>query len=113
MSVSKTDIVTEVKTILDDEFQTVKSVRDVVSRVGGNYHSCRARFWRETGCSMQEYLINTKLDRAKELLTNQETLIKQVALRLGYNDEAAFIRQFKKYCGTTPGEFQNNQNNMD
>ncbi len=103
----------EVKTILEDECQTIKSVKDVVERVGCNYNTCRAKFWRETGCSMQEYLIKVKLDKAKELLSDPDNLIKQVALHLNYHDEAAFVRQFKKYCGTTPGNYQNVNNEKD
>ena len=55
--------------------------------------------------SPHAYLLNQKICRAKELLSNQEE-IAQVAYELGFADQSHFSRVFKSYVATTPNEYK-------
>ena len=55
--------------------------------------------------SPHAYLLNQKICRAKELLSNQEE-IAQVAYELGFADQSHFSRVFKSYVATTPNEYR-------
>lgn len=60
-------------------------------------------FKEETGESPINYLIKIRLEKAKEILTNEENLsIKEVAGRVGYEDVYHFSKLFKKYYGIAP-----------
>ena len=96
----------QIKTLLETECSVIKCLQTTVSDLGYNYNTLRAKFWREYGISMQDYLVKSKLEKAKELLALDEFLIKQVAREIGYRDEATFVRQFKKIYGITPGMYQ-------
>lgn len=62
-------------------------------------------FKQETGDSPINYLISVRMEKAKELLTNQELTIKEVATSVGYQDAYHFSKLFKKWTGTSPREF--------
>lgn len=52
--------------------------------------------------SPQAYLIDLKLEAAKNLLRQPQTQISQVAERLAYSDASHFSREFKKHFGVAP-----------
>lgn len=60
-------------------------------------------FKEETGESPINYLIKIRLDKAKELLEQEEHgSIKSVATLVGYEDVYHFSKLFKKYYGISP-----------
>ena len=67
-------------------------------------------FKREMGLSIQEYLIRTRLNKACELL-KKGISIQKVSNLVGYNDQFAFSKIFKKYMGISPSASQNENNN--
>lgn len=56
--------------------------------------------------TVKDYISQRKLARAKELIATTELPVREIALRLGYASEASIIRMFRKYEGTTPGEYR-------
>lgn len=68
------------------------------------YHLLRV-FQREVGLSPHEYQTNLRINKAKGLLARGEK-IANVALDLGFSDQAHFARTFKHYTLTTPGHFR-------
>ncbi len=62
-------------------------------------------FKEELGVSPNEFILQERISRAKELLRHQES-IKEVAFQTGFNDTNYFTRVFKQYEGTTPKSFQ-------
>ena len=68
---------------------------------------CRL-FQEHTGYSPQEYVIRYKLSRARELLKRDDLSIRQVASSVGYEDQAAFSRLFKKRYGLSPKKMREN-----
>ncbi|GAA4671524.1 AraC family transcriptional regulator [Phytohabitans rumicis] len=60
------------------------------------------RFVAYTGLSPARYLINVRLARAHELLTETNMSVTQIAAALGYADVAYFSRQYKRHTGRSP-----------
>lgn len=66
-----------------------------------------ARSFRRTfGTSVHRYLIRQRVEGAKLLLSDTESSLLDVALRLGFSDQAAFSRTFKSVVGAPPGQWQ-------
>ena len=62
-------------------------------------------FKKCTGLTPYQYLMNLRLAKSKDLLSQSQANIADVALRLGFNDQAHFTRAFKSHFTLTPGQF--------
>ena len=63
-------------------------------------------FKEKTGKSFTRYLIDFRIDKAKELLQTTDCQIKEIALQCGYDDYSQFTKIFKKNTGFTPQEYR-------
>lgn len=63
-------------------------------------------FREVTGMRLQDYLIQTRLNKAKDLLTNIDLKIKQIAYEAGFSDPNYFCRTFKKKTGSNPTDWR-------
>ncbi len=62
-------------------------------------------FRREYGCGVVEYINTLRIEKAKEMLRHGHYTIKHIARSVGYSSDMNFIRVFKRYEHTTPGQF--------
>lgn len=65
-------------------------------------------FRKETGQSINEYIIEIRMAEAKELLLHTQLTAKTVAEKVGYEDERYFYKIFKKTTGYTARDFVKN-----
>jgi len=59
-------------------------------------------FKEVTGMRLRDYLIQVRLDKAKELLSHIDLKIKEIAYDTGFSDPNYFCRAFKKKTGLNP-----------
>ncbi len=57
--------------------------------------------------SLTCYITNLRMNKAKEMLSDKNILIKEVALSCGYSDYYHFFKVFKNYYGESPKDMQN------
>jgi two-component system response regulator YesN len=66
-----------------------------------------SRFFKQhTGENFVEYLISTRIQKAKELLVCDNFRIYEISAMVGYQDAKYFTRLFKKETGLTPTEYR-------
>jgi AraC-like DNA-binding protein len=58
------------------------------------------------GVTIEQYFINQKIEKTRELLVYDELTLTEIAHRLGYSSVAHLSRQFKKVTGMTPSQFK-------
>ena len=58
------------------------------------------------GITIEKYIINQKIEKAKELMVYDELNLSEIAFRLGYSSVAHLSSQFKKVTGLTPSHFK-------
>jgi AraC-like DNA-binding protein len=63
-------------------------------------------FHKAYGVAPKQYLINLRLEHAKELLLTTNYSIKIIADQCGYENDYFFYRIFKKHVNKTPQEFR-------
>lgn len=117
LSKKETEVVTEEKT----EHEFVKKVRGIVEANFSNYEFsveqlCKLVFMSHsqlhrklealTGCSPNKFIRIVRLNKAKELLTNPDLSIADIALDCGYSDPGYFTRVFKQETGAAPQEWR-------
>lgn len=66
-------------------------------------------FKQSTGFSPHQYLIRRRIERAKQLLLQNELSIADVAHRLGFAHQSHLSRHFKRLVGVTPKAFLESQ----
>ncbi|MNJ01575.1 HTH-type transcriptional activator Btr [compost metagenome] len=63
-------------------------------------------FKKQRGQTIKEYITATRVEKAKELLADQERKLYEIALLVGIGDANYFTTFFKKYAGCTPSEYR-------
>jgi AraC-like DNA-binding protein len=58
------------------------------------------------GITIEQYIINQKIEKVKELLMYDEQSLTEISIKLGYSSVAHLSNQFKKVTGLTPGYFK-------
>ncbi len=59
-------------------------------------------FKEVVGMGLQDYLFQARINKAKNLLSDINLTIKQIAYKVGFKDPDHFSRTFKKKTGVTP-----------
>ena len=65
-----------------------------------------AKFKRETGVTLTDYILREKTEEAKRLLRYSDKSASAIASYLGFSSHGHFIKVFKKYDGLTPQEYR-------
>ena len=63
-------------------------------------------FKKSTGYTIGQYLLDIRIEAAKQLLRNPEYKLYQVATMVGYEDSNYFTKIFKKKTDMTPSEYR-------
>lgn len=66
---------------------------------------CEA-FKRATNMTPHQFVIHSRIERAKELLSQSTLSIAEIARQVGFADQSHFHRHFKRLVGATPKQFQ-------
>lgn len=59
-----------------------------------------------TGMSIKEFILDMRLKRSAQLLTDSEYTVSQIAYLTGFSDASYFSVCFKKYHGVSPSQFR-------
>lgn len=92
--------------IIHQSFNQNVSISDIAKEGGISERYLRKLFSTKMGVSALEYLNSIKINKAKELLTNTDHSVKEVAFQVGFNSTDHFARVFKQFVGTSPRRFQ-------
>ena len=69
------------------------------------FHFIRA-FKKTVGKSPHKFILHRRIERARELLTDNDLSIGEIAERTGFNGPAQLTRVFRQIVGTTPTDFR-------
>lgn len=63
-------------------------------------------FKQNTGSSPQDFFIHLKMERARKYLLQTNLKVKEIAVKLGYDDQYYFSRIFRKHVGLSPANYR-------
>ena len=66
------------------------------------------RFKKDTGCSVNRYILKEQLEMAKKLLLYPDITVSEIAVRCGYANMSNFSAMFKRETGVSPVEYRKN-----
>ena len=82
------------------------SVKDISSHVYLSASYVCTFFKNETGQTLNQYLTEFRMEKAKVLLGDPRYKISEISSKVGYSDGNYFGKSFKKYTGVSPSEFR-------
>ncbi len=78
----------------------------LAEQVNRDYLYLTQLFSQIESTTIEQYFIQLKIERVKELLTYGELTLKEITFRLNYSSVAHLSAQFKKITGMTPTAFK-------
>jgi AraC-like DNA-binding protein len=100
----------QARLILNENLHSGISQKELASSVGLGYSLFRKKFKEYTGVAPNQYLINLRINKAKDLLLTTNKPLKEIALVLGFESTDYFYRLFRKKTGLTPSYFRDREN---
>jgi len=74
--------------------------------VGLGMWSFTRRFRESFGCTAHHYLVERRVDRARQLLLHSKTPVKDIASACGFADQAHMTRVFRERLNATPASLR-------
>lgn len=87
---------------LETHFDKALSVEDYANLTGRSLSSFRRDFKRHFGQSPQQWLIQKRMEKAHQLLSQGKWQVQEVAAQVGYEHLSHFTKAFKKQFQITP-----------
>jgi len=108
----KSQLIDKIKTAIieivhrQETLQKTKLSDYLKSQINYDYNHISHIFSSLEGITIEQYFINQKIEKAKELLVYGEITATEIAYQLGYSSLAHLSGQFKKNTGMTPSQFK-------
>lgn len=96
--------VRQVRDYLEAYYTANVSLQTLASLVGLKPLRLLRVFRREMGLPPHAYLLQVRINRAKEFLIQGKTIV-EVAGDTGFSDQSHLTRHFKRFVGVTPGQY--------
>lgn len=102
-------IIEEVKSFIEANYANEElKIEDISRSIHVNYsHLCQV-FKKGTSYTINSYIIQYRMRKAKELFDKGGVVIQEVASMVGYSDANYFAKCFKTYSGVSPSQYINN-----
>ncbi|MCC5950017.1 MAG: AraC family transcriptional regulator [Nitriliruptoraceae bacterium] len=92
--------------LLDDRFSEAWTVPQLAEVVGLSPNHFSQVFRRDVGQTPHRYLMDRRLERARELLVQSQLGISELAAQLGFASGSHLARSFRAAEGMSPSEFR-------
>ena len=94
------------KVFMYEHMENCLSGEQIAKNVGMSYSSFRRFFKQYTGFTPAQYVLELKINKSKELLTNTDSSCQEIAFEMGFNTPSHFNMIFQKKTGMTPPQYR-------
>lgn len=101
------NLIIQVKALIETNLADDASLEKIASQVYLSPCYLSVIFKKETGVTFKNYLINARIEKSKELLSDTNLKIYEVAEKVGYADTKYFSELFQRLTGKTPSQYRN------
>lgn len=108
----KSQIIEQMKTLVVDKIHhssedlNIKWADFISEKLHLDYKYLSSLFSSVESITFEQYIINQKIERVKELVAYDELTLSEIAFKLNYSSVAYLSNQFKKTTGMTPSQFK-------
>ena len=105
-SKNESDLVSNVKNIIENNYQLELKLNDIASRLSVSKSKLCHQFKSECNISIIEYKLNCQMQEAINLLLLTDMNISQISSMIGFNNTSYFTKFFKKKYKVSPCEYR-------
>ena len=99
----------QVLNYIDDHLQQQIKLADLAALVNmSQFYFCH-QFKQAMGITPYQYLLQQRIERAKQLLKHSDRSIMEIAVMCGFNSHSHLSKQFRQLTGMTPKTYRINQ----
>jgi len=108
----RSQLIEQMKTLLIDKIHhspddlNIKWADLISENLHLDYKYLSSLFSSVESITFEQFIINQKIERVKELLVYNELELKEIAYQLNYSSVSYLSNQFKKITGMTPSQFK-------
>jgi AraC-like DNA-binding protein len=102
-------LISKAQFILQNSLEDPVQMELLAKDLAMSYSKFRKAFKEITGESPNQYHLNLRLQKAKELLINTSLSINEIAMETGFDSLFYFSKLFKKKTGKSPKSFRNQE----
>ena len=103
---ASTNIVNKIIEYIQKNYNQNISNKEIAEKFHFNHSYIGRIFKSHTGVSIHQFLLDYRMNIAKELLRTQNSSIHSIAHAVGFNDSHHFVKYFKQSVGKTPTEYR-------
>ncbi|MDB4778277.1 AraC family transcriptional regulator [bacterium] len=90
----------------EENLSSAPSVNQLADLSGLSFYQFDRRMKIVFGLNSGQWLMQLRIEKAQHMLSQSRLSIAQVAFAIGYADQSAFSRQFRRATGLTPGQYR-------
>jgi len=108
----RSQLIEQMKTLVVDKIHhssgelDIKWANYISEKLHLDYKYLSSLFSSVESITFEQYIINQKIERIKELIVYDELTLSEIAFQLHYSSVAYLSNQFKKVTGMTPTQFK-------
>ena len=99
-------VVQRAHTLIALRCQEPLDLQALAAELGVGYSNLRHNFMARVGISPRQHYLNTRIQKAQDLLVNTAKSVKEIAEVLGFESASHFSKQFKQRMGVSPNDWR-------
>lgn len=103
--IRKQERIQSMLTYIHENYMNEIHLKDIADAANVSIGECCRCFQNMVRTTPNQYLIDYRVEKSKELLIGTQMSVTEIAYAVGFNDSSYFIQCFKKDEGVTPGEY--------
>ncbi|MCQ6956406.1 AraC family transcriptional regulator [Mucilaginibacter sp. JC4] len=109
---SESRLMSKAKFMLQETIDRPVNMEEFVRELPMGYSKFRKLFKSKCGISPNQYHLNLRLDKAKEMMITTNLSVNEIADQTGFDSIFYFSRVFKKKTGLSPRNFREDQSSV-
>jgi AraC family L-rhamnose operon regulatory protein RhaS len=97
---------------LNENYAQKITIGDITGRLCTNRTTISKKFMAAVHMSIMEYLAQIRISMACVLLKDTSLPVSEIVYRVGFNDQAHFLRSFRNGTGVSPSAYREKNNRM-
>jgi AraC-like DNA-binding protein/ABC-type glycerol-3-phosphate transport system substrate-binding protein len=102
--ITKNEVVKQTLAYIEQHLSEIKSIHQIATHVQLSPRYFNRIFHKEMKVGCSTYLMQIRMEKAREILTKDPRSLKEVAAKLGFKTPSYFTQVFKRYWKKTPSE---------